>query len=194
MPRLIDLWERIARRAMGIRPVAGGSVVGYSIRRYPGRGFTSADGTAVQKGDPVIELHLDSRQIEARTAGATTHGRVLFLRKEMIAGLRAFAGLVKTDPALAQTRGIWAMTLIHRGVEPLGFTVTDLPPGLLRSLSDRYMKMLLRVYHPEHEGRLQQREEELVSKEIFMSQAVLLSRYGEERPKGRMRPKASPDE
>jgi hypothetical protein len=194
MPRLIDLWERIVRRAMGIKPVTEGSVVGYAIRRYPGRSLTTPDGVSLRRGDPVIELHLDSRQIEARTAGATAHGRVLFLRREMLAALRAFAGLVRTDPALARTQGIWALTLMHRGVEPFGFTVIDVPPSLWRSLADRYLKLLLKVYHPEGEGRLHQREEELVAKEIFMPQAVLLSRYGEERRKGRTQPEASSGE
>lgn len=190
MARWIDLWEWVARRAMAIRPVTEGSVVGYTLRRYPGRPFSAPDGTRVSRGDLVIELHLDSRQIADRTRGATAHGRVIFMRREIIAALRAFARQVQTDPALVPTRGIWALTLIHRGVEPLGFTVTDLPPSPWRSLTDRYMRMLLTLYHPDRDERLHQREEELVSKEIFMSKPVLLHRYGEERRRDRTQPES----
>lgn len=191
MPRLIDLWEQIARRAMKIIPVEAGSIIGYAVRRYPNRSITGNDGFTVVKGEPLMELHLDSRLIEARTAGFSAHQRILYLRRELIAGLRGFAHLVKTDPTLAEIRGVWAFTLLNRGVEPLGFTVVDVPPNFTRWITTLYMKRLLSAYHPEHEGRLQQREEELVTKEIFMSRSMLLSRYGEERRKGRAQPQAS---
>jgi hypothetical protein len=193
MPPLIDLWDRLARKAMGIRPAAEGSALGYTIRRYPGRSLTSDDGVTVRRGEPVIELHLDSRLIREQTAGATAHGRIIYLRREFMNGLRAFAHLVSTDPALAQTRGIWAITLLHRGVDMFGFTVIDLPPSPTRWLTDRYMKMLLANYHPDHDERLHQREEELVSKEIFLSKERLLERYGEGRRKER-KAKAGPAE
>ncbi|MFZ5816442.1 MAG: YkoP family protein [Bacillota bacterium] len=185
MRRLIHLWDPIARKLMGIRPTAPGSIAGYSIRRYPGRSLTGADGSRIRRGERVLEVHIDSRLLEERTAGLTAHQRSLYLRREMIAGLQAYARLLSADPALEDVRGLWALTLIHRGVDLLGFTVIDLPGGLTRWLSTLYLKWILAAYHPDGDDRLHQREEALVPKEIFMSREVLLSRYGQERRRER---------
>lgn len=193
MARLIDLWDPLARRLMGIRTVAEGSVVGYAIRRYPRSSLSDGHGATVQKGEPVIELHLDSRQIQAKTAGATAHQRILFLRREVLAALRLLAQQLKTDPDLNRTRGVWAFSFIHRGVEFLGFTVIDVEPSPFRSLTARYLRWLLASYHPDGDGRLEQREEELVPKEIFLSKERLLALYGAERRRERQ-PKAEPAE
>lgn len=193
MPRLIDLWDRLARKALGVRSVAEDSVIGYVIRRYPGRSLTGSDGATLCRGELVIELHLNSRLLAAKTAGATTHQRVLFLLRELIAGLRAIARLARSDPDLASVRGVWGLTILNRGVEPLGFTVVDMRPGLIRWMTALYLKWLLSAYHPDGPERLHQREEALVPRELFMSTGMLLSRYGEERRRERQ-PKASSDE
>ncbi|MFZ5827020.1 MAG: YkoP family protein [Bacillota bacterium] len=193
MPRLIELWDRLARKALGVRPLGESTVVGYAIRRYPGRSLTAADGTVLARGEPVIELHLDSRLLAAQTAGANTHQRVLFLLREVIAGLHVIARLVRSDPALAKVRGVWGVTILNRVVDRLGFTVVDLTPGFTRWITTRYLKWLLSSYHPDGEERLHQREEELVPREIFMSTETLLSRYGQERSRLRQ-PKPGSDE
>lgn len=178
MPRLIELWDRIARKAIGVRPVAEGSVIGYAIRRYPGRSLTNADGSTLTRGEPVMELHLDSQLLAQKTAGATAHRRIIFLLRELRTALQIMAQLARNDPKLANTRGLWGLTLLHRGFEPLGFTVVDLPPGLTQRITTLYLKWLLAAYHPDGEERLHQREEELVPKELFLSREELLARYG----------------
>jgi len=187
MIRLVRLWDRLARRFLAIRPAGEGAVLGYALRRYPGRGITMADGAALRRGDLVLELHLDSRLLAAETAGDTAHRRILRLRRELIADLRALTARVEGDPQLAAVKGLWGLTLLNRGVEFLGFTVADLPPGPGRALATWYMRLLLTAYHPEGGGRLQRRQEALVAKEIFLPMAVLLGRYGSGGP-GTRRP------
>lgn len=179
MDSLITTWDRIARKLMGIRPAAEGAVVSYALRRYRGRTLTTAEGFQLRSGDQVLELHLDSRLLAERTAGASPHRRSMLLRREMLVGLKALAKLTATDPKLAHVQGVWGLTLFHRGVEFFGFTAVELPPGLGRNLTTWYMRQLLAAYHPAGTDRLQQREESLIAKQIFLPRPLLLTRYGE---------------
>lgn len=189
MPNLVRVWDQLARRLMAIQPAAEGSVLGFALRRYPGRGVTTADGSRLRRGDLVLELHLDSRLLAAGAGEATTHQRILRLRKAMLSGLRALAARVEQEPRLAEARGVWGLTILHRGVEFLGFTVSDLPPGIGRWLTTWYMRRLLIAYHPEGGDRLHHREEALVAKEIFLPREALLSLYGSGGRTRRERPK-----
>lgn len=182
MPGLIAHWDHFARKLLAVRPITEGSMLGYALRPYPHRALHAPDGTVlVRRGEPVIELHIDSRLIAERTAGASAQQRVLTLRREMLSGVRTLATQVKTVPHLADVRGLWGLTLLYRPMALYGFTVTDLPPGLWRWLTTRYMRLLLITYHPDGEERLVDHEEELVAKEIFLGREELLRKFGGDR-------------
>lgn len=178
MQRLIRAWDRLVRKLLFIRPVREGGVLGYSLRRYPGRGVVTPTGARLRRGDLVLELHLDSRLLAESTAGDTAHKRILRLRRTLLADLRELALQVEADPRLAGAAGLWGLTLLHRGVGFLGFTVAEPEPGPGGRLATWYMRLLLTAYHPEGEDRLQQREEELVAREIFLPMAEFRTRYG----------------
>ena len=168
MRRLVRTWDRLVRRFLGIRPVRPEGVLGYAVRRYRGRGIALPDGPGLRPGDLVLELHLDSRRLAEATAGDGAHRRILWLRRTLLADLRALARAAESDPSLARAAGLWGLTLLHRGVDALGFAVAEPAAGPFSRLATWYMRLLLAAYHPEGAGRVQQREEALVAREIFL--------------------------
>lgn len=178
MRRLIRAWDRLVRKLLAIHPVREGGVLGYSLRRYAGRGLETATGVRLRRGDLVLELHLDSRLLAESTGDDTAHKRILRLRRILLADLRELARQVEADPRLAAAAGLWGLTLLHRGVGFLGFTVAEPDPGAGGRLATWYMRLLLTAYHPEGEDRLQHREEELIAREIFLPMAEFRARYG----------------
>ncbi len=173
MRRLVRTWDRIVRRFLGIRPARPEGVLGYALRRYRGRGIVAQDGAALRPGDLVLELHLDSRRLAEATAGASPHRRILWLRRALLADLRALARAAESDPALAKATGLWGLTVLHRGLDALGFAVSAPASGPFGRLATWYMRRLLAAYHPDGAGRLQQRDEALVAREIFLPMARL---------------------
>lgn len=183
LPHLFKLWDAAARVVMGIRPAGPDSVLGVAVRRYHGPQLRAADGAGLAAGDLVAEIHLDSRHLATVLAGATdAHARILLMRQAMIAGLRQLSGRIQTEPDLAGVRGIYGITLLHRGVRALGFDAADLPAGPGSRLMGAYLRLLLAFYHPEGRQRLARRSGALVPRVIFMPRSVLLARYREEAP------------
>ncbi|MEW8978014.1 MAG: hypothetical protein AB2385_06370 [Symbiobacterium sp.] len=178
MRPVIRAWDRLARNLFSIRPARDGGVLGYALRRYPGRGMVTVGGATLRRGDLVLELHLDSRLLAAETADESTHHRILRLRRTLLADLRALARQVESDPRLGRAAGLWALTVLHRGVGALGFTVAEPRPVPFGRLSTWYMRLLLAAYHPDGNRRLQQRRPELVAREIFLPMAEFRARYG----------------
>jgi len=176
--RLIRSWDRLVRKLLSIRPVREGGVLGYRLRRYRGCGVETATGARLRRGDLVLELHLDSRLLAESTAGDNTHRRILRLRRTLLGDLRELAHQVENDPRLGSAAGLWGLTVLHRGVGFLGFTVAEPQAGVGGRLSTWYLRLLLTAYHPEGWERLQQREEELVAREIFLPMSEFRARYG----------------
>lgn len=185
MRRLVRTWDRLVRRFLGIRPARPDGVLGYAVRRYRGRGIAVEGGASLRRGDLVLELHLDSRRLTEKTAGQSPHRRILWLRRTLLADLRALARAVESDPALAGAAGLWGMTVLHRGVDALGFAVAEPAACFVGRLATWYMRGLLAAYHPEGTGRVAQRTEALVAREIFLPMERLRALTG---PAGWERP------
>lgn len=74
-------------------------------------------------------------------------------------------------------KGVYGVSIIHRGTKQFGFTVTDLPKGLFSCFAKLYLKLLLLIVHPKGKQRLQTKTEFLVPKMIAMSTKELISKY-----------------
>ncbi|HVI85338.1 MAG TPA: hypothetical protein VNA86_08475, partial [bacterium] len=64
--RLLDWLDRWVERHEQFRPIGrGGYIMRMKKARYRGPGLVLADGTTVNSGDPVGELHLDNHRAAA---------------------------------------------------------------------------------------------------------------------------------
>ncbi|MFD7523318.1 polysaccharide deacetylase family protein [Paenibacillus chitinolyticus] len=173
------LWERLFHRLYRIQP--GDSehrFLHYRIRTYHGQELVLEDGEIIRPGDKVAELHLDNEWL--RQAGSQ-NSSMMKLAVQMIRAMGnsmpRLAHRLLTDPALADLKGVYGISMIHRGTKQFGFTVLPLHNRLWRWSSTLYLRVLLGMLHPGGFGRLQENTARLNPRIIAMSTSQMKKRY-----------------
>jgi len=181
------LWpvvDRLLRAIYHIKPLKadGSGIICLDLRRYRGPIRVLNDGSKVRTGDTIIELHLHNAWFKRR--------RKLNLRASQSA--REILGCFEQDLRfLAQQlvngrfEGVVALhgsTLLHGGAKRLGFQVEELLPSLWKKGARFYMAGLMHVYHLRGDKASGLREKPWEPKEVWLSRAALLTRYGPKHP------------
>jgi hypothetical protein len=181
------LWpvvDRLLRSIYHIKPLKADSsgIICFDLRRYKGPIRVLNDGSKVRTGDTILELHLNNAWFKRR--------RKLNLRASQ--SPREFLGCFAQDlHFLAQqiTSGMFGnitalhgSTLLDVAARRLGFQVDKLPDSLWKKGGRFYMAGLMQVYHLRGDkvSRLREKPREL--KEVWLSRAALLTRYGPKNP------------
>ncbi|MNI49711.1 hypothetical protein D3C73_1043330 [compost metagenome] len=135
----------------------------------------------LENGDRILELHFDNKKLF--TIGSRSRTPVQ-LALQMIRGvektLPELASYISSHPETHDVKAIYGVSMINRGPEQFGFTVTDLPKGWFATSSRMYLKFLLRVIHPSGNTRVKKSSHELVPKLIVMSMDTLMDKYLED--------------
>lgn len=180
---LVRLWiayERILLKVLQINPVdRSNPLLRLRVRPYHGnQPILLDDGTAIRKGDRIVELHLDNRQLfQLGALSSNSTQLAIQLIRGMQHLLPKVSERIQRDPAFRGVKGLYGISLMNRGPQQLGFTVVDLPRGIFAGITKWYLRLLLAVIHPSGNQRLQKKNELLVPKIIVMSSQELLARY-----------------
>jgi len=181
------LWpvvDRLLRSIYHIKPLKAddSGIICFDLRRYKGPIRVLNDGSEVRTGDTIIELHLNNAWFKRR--------RKLNLRASQ--SPREFLGCFAQDlHFLAQqiTSGMFGSitalhgsTLLDVAARRLGFQVDKLPDSLWKKGGRFYMAGLMQVYHLRGGKVSRLREKPWELKEVWLSRASLLTRYGPKHP------------
>ena len=164
--------EVIFTRLAGSRPLAGsrGTFL-IAFRRYVGTPLDLPDGTRIQRGDRLCEIHFWNRRIaerQASTAGTATWGVI----RDFRADLGTLAGAVASG-ALGEVRAIYAASPLAPAAAHFGFFVRQLPAGWRRSLLTVWQTGLRRAFRP----KALHTEISAPTAELWMSATQLVRRY-----------------
>ena len=85
--------------------------------------------------------------------------------------------LMLHHPDYMDVKGLYGITIIHRGTDKFGFTVVDLPAGMFSYFTKLYLRLLLYVVHPQGNERVHKKSELLVPKFVAISKQELMNRY-----------------
>jgi hypothetical protein len=187
-PRFVlVLWpvtDKFLRAVFQTRPVRAddSGIIRFNLHRYKGPTRMLNDGSEVKTGDTIIELHLNNAWFKGR--------RNLNLSASQ--SPREFLGCFAQDlRILAQqiSSGIFGdigalhgSTLLHVAARRLGFQVDELPDNLWKKGACFYMAGLMQVYHLRGDEVSGLREKPWKLKEVWLSRAALLTRYGPKNP------------
>ncbi|MEO2211249.1 polysaccharide deacetylase family protein [Paenibacillus amylolyticus] len=174
-------WEKLFHWVYHLRTASPEDpMLHFRSRVYHGARVEMNDGSVIQNGDPVIELHFDNQKLFELgvTSRSSMHLAIRMIRT-MEQQLPDLARMVALEPELRSAKAIYGVSMINRGPEKFGFTIQELPPGPFSAASKVYLKLLLSVIHPAGTKRLKQRTEQLVPKMIAMPLDLLLERYGQ---------------
>ncbi|MFD1773315.1 polysaccharide deacetylase family protein [Paenibacillus rhizophilus] len=175
------LWERCFHFLFRLRTVTPDlPFLHYRLRPYQGHTVSMDDGTTLNKGDQVIELHIDNRQLfELGMLSRSAAQLAIRMIRRMDKDMPFLAEIIAGDDTLSEAKALYGVTMINRGPEKFGFTVKDLPKGLFASLTKFYLSILMSVIHPAGGARLKERSEALVPKIIVMPVSQLLDANGQ---------------
>jgi hypothetical protein len=187
-PRFVLLlWpvvDRLLRVIHHIRPLKADSsgIVSLDIRHYNGRTIVLNDGSEVKTGDTIIELHLNNDWFKRRRKLSI---KVSQSPREILGCFEQDLRLLAQQVVNGTFEGVAALhgsTFFHTGAKRLGFQVEELPDSLWKKGAYFYMAGLMQVYNLRAGGAPKHREKPLELKEVWLSRAALLTRYGPQHP------------
>ncbi|MDF2662534.1 MAG: polysaccharide deacetylase family protein [Paenibacillus sp.] len=173
-------WERCFVKLFRLKAVnIGDPLLKLRVREYMGKQpILLSDGEQISKGDLVAEMHLDNYTLYK--LGLDSRSTVQ-LATQLIRRTRTLmpeiSKLLLTDPKYQHVKGLYGITMIHRGTRQLGFTVFDLPKGLFARATKTYLRFLLYVVHPHGKKRLKEKTDLLEPKIVAISKNELKLRY-----------------
>jgi peptidoglycan-N-acetylglucosamine deacetylase len=172
--------DRLLRVIYHIRPLKAddSGIMRFNLCHYKGPTRVLDDGSEVKTGDIIIEIHLNNAWFKRR--------RNLNLSASQ--SPREFLGCLAQDlHFLAQQvasgmfgniTALHGITLLHVAARRLGFQIDELPDSLWKKGARFYMAGLMQVYHLRGDEVSGLREKTWELKELWLSRAALLSKYG----------------
>lgn len=172
-------WEGLYHTVFDLAPVdPDNRLLYYRVCTYQGNSIALPDGEFIRKGDRVVELHFNNEMILRIAAGTRS---MMHLAVQLIRAVQELMPKM-TEHIVRQSetneiKGIYGITMIYRGPEQFGFTVSDLPRGLFSFSAKLYLRLLLWVIHPQGKRRLEHKKELLTPKIVAISTKELQKRY-----------------
>ncbi len=170
--------ERLLQWVDPISPIPGATehVFAVQVHHYRRRRpVTLPDGTLIQRGDLIIEIHLNNRRVTEFMRTGTLWQLIRAMRDD----LRAIAAWVERDPAMREMRAIHGMSLLGRAAPRLGFVTVPRPVNFGTWVDRLFAHGLLVIYNPGGLQRLAHGRTRFTFPEtVWMSRSALLSHYG----------------
>ncbi|MDN4067191.1 polysaccharide deacetylase family protein [Paenibacillus vini] len=173
------LWEKIFHLLFQLQTAnKEDPFLHFRIRPYHGDPVEMIGGNMLRGGDKVMELHFDNKKLfEIGTRSKSPVQLAIKMVRSMEKELPKLAKIVVDHHELHEVKALYGVSMINRGPEQFGFTVTDLPKGWFAKSSQWYLKFLLRVIHPDGGSRLKQSAEHMIPKLIVMPVDYLVTQY-----------------
>ncbi len=157
------------------------TTINVRLRRRRGEPVKLGDGSVVNPGDLLIEIHLNNEWFLRKKDMMHLPGKIGWeFLSAFSEDLKYLAKQVSDGTFASEIKAVHGRTLLRQdhGNQRLGFTVMDLSDSPWRYLSQFYLAGLRRAYYPERARRPVAKAKPLVRKEIWMSRKKLLQRYG----------------
>lgn len=179
MVTLWIIWERLFNRLFHIHPIdEHHPFLNVRVRTYWGKMIQLSDGEEIRRGDRVLELHFNNEMLF--NMGINSRPSIQ-LAVQMIRAteqlLPRTLPFILNHPNYEEIKGLYGVSMIHRGTKQFGFNVINLPRGPFSFFTKIYLRLILLVVHPQGKQRLQTKAELLVPKMIVISIKELMQRY-----------------
>ncbi len=179
-------WEQLARLIWPVCEIPGApyGLLCLRIRPYRGEPVTLGDGTLIQPGALLAELHCNNRAIlelvrqHRNPFAACRHD------------LKRLSDWIQEDPVARRISALYACTILDKAADRLGFTVRPKPITLRRRLEKFFFKGLLLLYSQEGLARIQHGSTiQTYPSDVWLSRNEFLRLYRDQSRLGRRLPR-----
>ncbi|MFC4617142.1 hypothetical protein ACFO4N_00200 [Camelliibacillus cellulosilyticus] len=165
---IYSVWERLYYKIAKVRVENSHDLLYIRPIIYKGRPIQLEDMT-IEKGDAVLQLHFNNRLLlETALRSKNTMHMITTLLHIMRDTLQRLAEYVQS-PEFEEYKALYGISLMHRGAEQFGFNVIDLKSGVSTSFQQFYLRLLMRILHPNGRKRLKIKKELLAPKVVAVS-------------------------
>lgn len=166
-------WDRLLEWYWQLRPVRPDGFLRYRLTRHGGASVTLRDGTVINRGDRLVELHFDNRRLLRRVSAPGWNAlQSLRLIDADLRGLHRWLESGELPPI----RALHGVTLYAAAGPRLGFEVRAVPHTWLWALERFYLIGLLAIYHPDGWREVERMRRGRWPGELWMSRAELARR------------------
>jgi hypothetical protein len=181
---LWGVWDGIYQRCTRLRYIAKGqNIFRIVLLRYRGEPLTTSDNRIISSGDLIVKLHIHNYYFATLCRGVKDDRRVaLLLRRHILSSLPQLASYLASLQEVDKIKGIVGTTMLHKGVEPLGFSISDVPMNWFFRYKRWYLRLMIRIIHPDGKRRVRQWDHTMPLKRVYMSKEELFRRYLRDQP------------
>ncbi len=180
---LLILWlvmQKLIRMVYHVKSLRGdgNDILCVKLRRHNAPPITLGDGSEIKAGDRIIELHFNNawfkkrRKLNLKASSSPWEGLHCFKQDLSFLAEQIASGMFDRVTALHGT------TLLHGLARRQGFQVEELPNTLWKKGAKFYIAGLMQIYHLGVGEGFKIAGKPLELKEIWLSRAALLRRYG----------------
>lgn len=174
------IWSSVdvlVRRLSGITDMPGSKIWRIALRRYRGGEWAMHDGTVLKPGDHYLELHVNNdRYMALIDENMSVERASIIAMREVLNGLPQLAEYLNSDKKLKSVNVAMGITILHRGLGRIGFTVVDMKPGIFKTFTGWYERWLLGVFHPGGFKKQKSYREKLIPKYVIITRQDLVKK------------------
>jgi len=161
---------------MGVTPLPGSpyNLIFMNYTTFTGEAIDLPDGTRVEPGDRVGELHFSNLGIASGKLGDQTITSELQLLGIVRSEIALLSTLVKEDKIDQDIKAFYSISLFGPGAKRVGFVVREIPQTFYVKRIALWMSILRRVFSPDFTNRSKKHRRHMKAYEIWISRRKLL--------------------
>jgi len=156
----------------------GNGIICVKLRHHSACPVTLGDGTEIKAGDRIIELHLSNTWFKKRRKLGLKDSSLPWEAFRCFREDLSFLARQIADGMFDMVTALHGVTLLHRFAGRMGFQIGELPNTLWRKGAEFYISGLMQIYYLGVMERAKTTDRPLELKEVWLSRAALLRRYG----------------
>ncbi|CAI6015409.1 polysaccharide deacetylase family protein [Cohnella sp. JJ-181] len=169
------LWEDIFGWLFRLRPIGDGRSFHYRIIRYGGPALTLDDGQRIARGDRVMELHFVNKMMLDIGMSSRSEMQIAIRVIQLVKkALPDAARELQSMPGGEDVKALYGVSMINRGSEGLGFETFAMQKGLFAWFTNRYLRLLTAIIHPQGRTRVKAHGERMEPRMLVMPRRKLM--------------------